>query len=190
MGIPAGIEPAKLFFLVGLAGAALFVLVQAWRSRSAGAGHSGADGARNLPSRIESVFTVRTSPGHAEDAAAALEAKMQEFERLLKRGQQQIERLESLLRRASVLNGGPKRPHETSREQPKSPATHAEFDGATAGSAVGARRRVRNQAEIYTLAEEGWSAEEIAARVGAPRGEIELILGLRDSRAKEANELA
>jgi hypothetical protein len=37
-------------------------------------------------------------------------------------------------------------------------------------------------AEVYALADQGFSAKEIAARLGRPSGEIELILALRTPR--------
>jgi hypothetical protein len=36
--------------------------------------------------------------------------------------------------------------------------------------------------EIYTLADYGYQAHDIAHRVGTPLGEVELILGLRGER--------
>jgi hypothetical protein len=42
--------------------------------------------------------------------------------------------------------------------------------------------RQRRHEEIYTLADYGYDAAEIARRVGTPVGEIELILGLRENR--------
>ena len=42
--------------------------------------------------------------------------------------------------------------------------------------------RQRRHEEIYTLADYGYDAAEIAQRVGTPVGEIELILSLRDKR--------
>ena len=51
------------------------------------------------------------------------------------------------------------------------------------------RRRAPSEAwsgqrrqEIYTLADSGLEAAEIARRVGSPVGEVELILGLRQKR--------
>jgi len=42
--------------------------------------------------------------------------------------------------------------------------------------------RQRRHEEVYTLADYGYDAAEIAQRVGTPVGEIELILSLRDKR--------
>jgi hypothetical protein len=42
--------------------------------------------------------------------------------------------------------------------------------------------RQRRHEEVYTLADYGYDAAEIAQRVGTPVGEIELILSLRGSR--------
>ena len=40
----------------------------------------------------------------------------------------------------------------------------------------------QRQQEIYTLADYGYDAAEIARRVGSPVGEVELVLGLRTQR--------
>jgi len=47
---------------------------------------------------------------------------------------------------------------------------------------AGRPSRQRRHEEIYTLADYGYDAAEIAQRVGTPVGEIELILSLRDKR--------
>ena len=51
-----------------------------------------------------------------------------------------------------------------------------------AGSPAESPRAAANQAEIYTLADYGFDAAQIAGRIGAPIGEVQLILGLRDKR--------
>jgi hypothetical protein len=40
----------------------------------------------------------------------------------------------------------------------------------------------RRYEEIYTLADYGYDAAEIAQRIGTPIGEVQLILGLRGNR--------
>jgi hypothetical protein len=58
----------------------------------------------------------------------------------------------------------------------------AESNGSTAdGGPPAENDRARRRGEIYRLADYGFSAAEIARRVGSPVGEVELILSLRDS---------
>jgi hypothetical protein len=49
-------------------------------------------------------------------------------------------------------------------------------------SVAGASDRARRREEIYRLADYGFAAADIARRLGSPVGEVELILGLRNSK--------
>ena len=59
-------------------------------------------------------------------------------------------------------------------------AQPASTDPQPTTQAEGLKSARRRQEEIYTLADYGHDAAEIARRIGSPVGEVELILGLRE----------
>src|SRR5207253_57547 len=97
--------------------------------------------------------------------------------------------LEVLSQRASRMHAGPAatspptnhihRPVELSALEPSGRKDGPRFD-PPAGRA--ASSTARQQAEIYTLADAGLTSADIAGRIGSPVGEVELILGLRQTR--------
>lgn len=68
-----------------------------------------------------------------------------------------------------------------SHGEPRDPAGASGRAQSSASSSENASRQHRFQ-EIYTLADYGLDAAEIAQRLGTPVGEVELILGLRGKK--------
>jgi hypothetical protein len=56
------------------------------------------------------------------------------------------------------------------------------LDRAPAETVAAPQPVARRHDDVYALADSGLDSPAIAARLAAPIGEIELILGLRDSR--------
>lgn len=112
----------------------------------------------------------------ARELSGQLDSKMVAVELLVREAQEQIVRLESLLgrdeqRRTAAMADG-------------TPAAHSGTQAAALPHSsqrphVLARNKPRSHQEIYALADAGHSSQAIAARLGTPVGEVELILGLR-----------
>ncbi len=120
----------------------------------------------------------------ARELSATLDSKMRALQALIAEADRAAARLEA---------AGAESPHATRQPDPPDhqPATQAEALRPSGGSGPGAdadaesTRRPsarRCQEEIYTLADYGVDALEIARRVGSPVGEVELILGLREKK--------
>ena len=116
----------------------------------------------------------------ARDLSAQLDSKMSALQALIAEADRAAARLEAAMAEPS---DAPQRPDEL-RRQPGDQAAALKSPQAEAPpSASPARSSVRHRhEEVYTLADYGLDAAEIAGRTGSPIGEIELILGLRDKR--------
>jgi hypothetical protein len=125
-----------------------------------------------------------------------LDTKIALVERLIRDAGQQAARLDAAIERATILRAdlaapptsGPPPAHfnaaptstarvsahaSTSSGRPSSEPAQAARPPRPVSSAA------RRHAEIYSLADSGLASAAIAARIGSPIGEIDLILGLR-----------
>ncbi len=138
----------------------------------------------------------------ARELSARLDSKMSALEHLTREADRAAARLETALaatRRRDVPSPAPAAPRQ---DAPQPPAAAAEtilppksqadalkpgglddrglrLDETGEESASERPSRDRRYEEIYTLADYGYAAAEIAQRLGTPVGEIELILSLR-----------
>lgn len=121
-----------------------------------------------------------------------LDTKIALLEHLIRDAAEHTARLESAIERATILRGDGAWPVTAGP-----PAAHfraASLHAPVAGASLGARQNepveaarpsrpvssaARRHAEIYALADAGLASAAIAARIGSPIGEIDLILGLR-----------
>lgn len=95
---------------------------------------------------------------------AQLDTRTLKLELLLKEADQRIATLEQALKQ--------------SPPEPASPAPHAPLSTPTEPPAPPPKVDPRHS-EVYTLADQALSTQEISSRLSRPRGEIELILALR-----------
>ena len=112
----------------------------------------------------------------ARELQAQLDSKIGILEHLIRDAEQQADRLEAAIGRASemVQASGDVSSPQAPAMAAKSSMTRIDAGGARAGNSAS-----RRHAEIYSLADQGLTSAAIANRVGSPIGEIELILGLR-----------
>lgn len=124
-----------------------------------------------------------------------LDTKIALLEHLIRDAGQHAARLEAALERATTLRtdgavpatAGPPAAHfhPAQLPVPAMGATGASLSARRAEPAEAARSSrpvssaARRHAEIYALADSGLASAAIAARIGSPIGEIDLILGLR-----------
>ncbi|MHC4178596.1 MAG: DUF6115 domain-containing protein [Planctomycetota bacterium] len=99
----------------------------------------------------------------ARELSAQLDSKMRALQALIAEADRAAARLEA---------AAAKSPDDLRQPAPSDPQPTTQAEALKS-----ARRR---QEEIYTLADYGLDAAEIARRVGSPVGEVELILGLRE----------
>jgi hypothetical protein len=142
------------------------------------------------------------------EMSGQLNSKMAALEHLIREADRAAARLEAALAAAGVASPAPAPPPEqpthspddvrtsagpqddarrpTSQADALKPVTPAdrvsEADRANEERSAARPTRQRRHEEIYTLADYGYDAAEIAQRVGALVGEIELILSLRERR--------
>ncbi len=109
----------------------------------------------------------------ARDMKAELDSKMRLLQLLIVQARQEADRLQQLL----TVSNASLSPLPDAR--PADPPAANEQVSRLPGSVAG-------QAEIYRLADEGWSAGDIAQHLGTPLGEVELILSLRGTRPGQA----
>ena len=125
----------------------------------------------------------------ARETSARLDAKMAALEQLIRDARRESTRLESLLadveHRPATFNGArpaaslspDARPHN--QAEALSAARELLARAPVEGNAGNAPRR---HDDVYALADAGLDSFAIAERLAAPIGEVELILGLRNSR--------
>ncbi len=110
----------------------------------------------------------------ARELSAQLDSKMSALGALISEADRAAARLEAAVARASEPLGTlPTHQADALGEPSESPGS---------GNALPTTSSARRQEEIYTLADYGHDAVEIAARLGSPVGEVELILGLREKK--------
>ena len=123
----------------------------------------------------------------ARQLSAQLDAKLSLLQSLIAEAEQAAARLEDALDRSHpTLPPGSQaeslRPVGYARSVPRDGEIGlSDSDLSTADDeAAPPTDRTRRREEIYSLADYGFAAAEIARRVGSPVGEVELILSLRD----------
>jgi hypothetical protein len=112
----------------------------------------------------------------ARDLQGQLDAKIGILQQLILDAEHAADRLEASMARIAEIGRAPLRLDGESPAATESPNARLRVDktGSQAGNTAS-----RRHAEIYALADAGLSSAAIAARVGSPIGEVELILGLR-----------
>jgi len=151
---------------------------------------------------VETARPVRQDPGHHLDAppevlrwevqmhetarelSAQLDSKMSALQALIAEADRAAARLEGAAGESPAAPGPDPQPADQADalKPPQSdepPETTAETPATDVLQRPSTRQR---QEEIYTLADYGLDAAEIAGRLGSPIGEVELILGLRDKQ--------
>ena len=105
----------------------------------------------------------------ARQMNAQVDTRAAKLQELIKQADERIAELKK-------LEGDPPEPKEFIR--PPDPTSPAPPEPQVEASSPAAELDPRH-AEIYTLADQGKGANEIATRLGRPSGEVELILALR-----------
>jgi TolA-binding protein len=119
----------------------------------------------------------------ARQVTAQLDARLSKLERLMREADERIAKLQAMSAAiaqsaaAATSAGGRLESLETVEVGAPKAAATADAQATDAGS-VGQHVSPQS-AEIYSLADAGEGAAEIAARLGRPTGEVELILALR-----------
>lgn len=101
----------------------------------------------------------------AREMKAELDTKMRALQVLIAQARHEADRLEQILTRFESVG---ERPLDELPETRRSESRSSWLPGSP-----------DRQAEIFALADQGHSAADIAAQVGTPLGEVELILSLR-----------
>jgi len=197
---------AQLMFLAGMA-IIIAVLLTRWHRRSSRQTND-LPAAGRTPPRKPDASGVASAPGEAgrwevhmhdlaRDLSGRLDSKIGVLAQLIREADRAASRLEAAL--ASAAGGDDAGPPSAPGaafgplQNPTDAVTAAdqaeklkEGVAARAGppsigvSAANCRRQRRCE-EIYTLSDYGLEAAEIAQRIGSPVGEVELILGLRNT---------
>ncbi|HEX7377962.1 MAG TPA: hypothetical protein VF278_12655 [Pirellulales bacterium] len=170
-------EEPTILFLIGLTCTCVVLLFRT-HCQLAGRPRSEAPPAASAP-RSQPLSAARPPDAPLEALHGGLEpgeldSKIALFEQLVADARQQAERLETLLAAAARVGVSPRAGVKT----PPAERAAAKVARPTFASAASAARR---HAEIYSLADAGVSSTVIAGRLGSPIGEVELILGLRQS---------
>lgn len=109
----------------------------------------------------------------ARELSAQLDSKLSALQYLVNLADERIAQLQSLTAQSSTSPGVARKA--------STDATQAEPLAHSASITLPTKHEAR-AAEIYALADAGESSQAIAAIVGAPIGEVELVLGLRSAR--------
>lgn len=173
-------------FLLGLVMVVAAVLFRAqWRGRRRGS-------AEPAPWPAPPVRSGR--PREAEDwrvelhdlareTSARLDGKMAALEQLIRDARRESARLETLLDETAQRSPPPQAEEYRPRNQAEAlAAARAKLDRPTGSTRPAVASPPRRHDDVYALADAGLPAPAIAERLGAPVGEVELILGLRGSR--------
>ena len=194
-------DPSTLCLLV-LVGAIVFLLIrtrsqfarqrQRWAEEESEAHDPGAAQTRaSLPDGLADDLSCWEVEMHetVRQYSAQLDAKLGLLQSLIAEADRAAERLEDALGRvhpslppgsqAESLRPGAGSARDARPEtEPAAAASPSASDQESPRAADRARRRD----EVYHLADYGFAAAEIARRVDMPVGEVELILGLRESK--------
>lgn len=198
MPLFAETQLATIVFLVGLALTSALLLLRTQRQiRKTNAAPAAKRGAAARPPAAPATGAGQNSHARwevqmhelARDLSGQLDSKISVLQHLLAQAESQSARLESLLARAQRLaQMAAAEPPSTSASS--SSARRSASQAAGLGGAANVRIDASSRAEpastvarrneqIYRLADAGHSSGAIAAQIGAPIGEVELILGLR-----------
>lgn len=120
----------------------------------------------------------------ARALSAQLDSKMGALEALISEADRAACRLEAAGAESpdALRQPPPPEPLPTTQAEALRPSGPSEHPPGEADEASQRRSVGRRQEEVYTLADYGLDAAEIARRVGSPVGEVELILGLREKK--------
>jgi hypothetical protein len=128
----------------------------------------------------------------ARELKAQLDSKMRALQALIAEADRAAARLEAARQNrgaVSANDGAHSAPYENGEgahsapyESTVQPTNQAEALRPGPASAISQPAPQHRQEEIYTLSDYGFSPHEIAQRLGAPIGEVELILNLRGKR--------
>jgi hypothetical protein len=175
--------------VVGLMTCMLLVRTQK-QMKSAGSSHSGSAGrhhAGRQKAKEETQATRQIEQWEvrmhevARELSARLDSKIMAVELLVREAQEQIARWERL----QATAGQSATPPVASGPSEAAPAAHSGTQAAALARSsqqrphVLARPHSRRHQEVYALSDAGQSSAQIAAQLGSPIGEVELILGLR-----------
>jgi hypothetical protein len=124
----------------------------------------------------------------ARELSAQLDSKMSALGALIADADRAAARLEAANARTSELNPRPDQPASRPRNQaetlksavPTEPTSASTPKQSNSESDRSEHARCRD--EVYTLSDYGFTAAEIAGRVGSPIGEVELMLSLREKQ--------
>ena len=113
-----------------------------------------------------------------------MDSKISALEHLVNVAETRIAELEALTARRERLDGtaGVGTQAERLRQSPRRESAAAPTAAAQRTSADHGGERAAQQTEVYALADAGHASPSIAALVGLPVGEVELMLGLRQAR--------
>jgi hypothetical protein len=126
---------------------------------------------RSIERQMSSLLVELTEMTRA--ASAGLDTRSARLEALIEDADRRIAALKSLVESTGATPSVPQ-PARLQVVSEDSPASSPAQSSAPATGAVDLRH-----AQIYQLADEGRSVHEIAAALGRPSGEVELILALR-----------
>jgi len=115
----------------------------------------------------------------ARDLTGQLDSKMRALQALIAEADRAAARLEAALGKADEP---PRRGDQAEGLAPVPSPDPAPADRPDAAPESVQQPAESRREQIYTLADYGYDAGEIARRVGSPVGEVELILGLRRER--------
>lgn len=178
---PAPFGPSYIAIVVIVLGAALIVI---GRARAVGRGRSAAPERSFLPARQErsamtGVQELRQLVADADELtvrlADAADTRTAELEKLIARADERIARLE----RAMAVLGAHVAEDVPLSAPSNSGARHAAGSIQALTPPADPDVEAEFRREVFTLADEGCGALEIARRVGRPQGQVELMLGLR-----------
>lgn len=116
----------------------------------------------------------------ARELSARLDSKMSALQHLTRDADRAAARLEAALK----ATGASARTNQAEGLLPGRTAPPAPDPGETASRSTARRLTPSRYDEIYLMADYGHPSSEIAARLGLPIGEVDLILSLRKGRRK------
>lgn len=152
-------------------------LVRVTRPKQAEPGHHLGAPAEVLRWEVQMHETARALSAQLDSKMGALQALISEADRAAARLEAAGAESPDSLRQPPPAESPPTTQAEALRPSGPSDQAPGEADEASQRRSVG-----RRQEEVYTLADYGLDAAEIARRVGSPVGEVELILGLREKK--------
>jgi uncharacterized membrane protein YccC len=193
MWLLADVEIAKIVFLSALVVTCGWLLVRTYRQPRRTARLAGSSRSLSREPRLPAAAAPMAAPPEiqrweteardlARSLSAQLDGKAGTLERLIRDAERQITRLEQLCEQAARLSSSESSPNLAPNHFVHQPETAMTGLRASPTAARAMSSAARRHEEIYALADSGLASELIAARIGSPVGEIDLILGLRQTR--------